>query len=366
MPPIPEDVEDVEDTKFKAEKVRVMTHFRGFLSAQRPPLSVDEYEALIPHRQYVWNPLWTAQEEAQLRAEGKYACILDQTKNIWTINGGVRFLWRLFPMVYRCLPTDLFSWAYQIDVDTVNNSIIETHSHGFQHNIVWSDTFCHVLANFTMHGFWTYNKEWDFPIMAQLMQLMVICRTNDCRKWRLRNHAEDSFFSELAAEFQNQDAGVRTIKDVVGAVEARMKPLNLRPSHFRLLCQAIVRDFFNPNTGPLLRGNPAPYKVTINDLTALVVTMDSVGPSTERTGLSIGWSAETWKVIMDKSWPHNHRKEPLPNKDNVMLLLRAIMFGLMQRDRDEKIAKRQEAALALAMAQVQEQEQEQEQEQAQE
>lgn len=339
------------DTKFKADQERVMARFGEFLAAERPPLSVAEYSALIP--QYVGGPHWTVQEDAQLQAQGKYACILDQGQDLWEKNKGARFLWRLFPMVYRCLPTDLFSWAYQIDVDTSKNVDVQTVSHGRQRNIIWSIGFCHALASFTMHGFWAYKREWDFPIMAQLMQLAVICRTNDCRPWHLVNHTEDIFFTELATEIQNQNAGVRTIQDVMGAVEARMKARNLRPSPFRLLCQEIVRDFFNPNAGPLLVGTPGPYKVTVEDLTSLVGIMNRVGPSTERTGMPIGWSAETWKTIMEKSWAHDNREEPQPNRANGILLARAIMFGFMKRERDEKIAQRAAQAQIQAQAQAQ-------------
>ncbi|KAK7706680.1 hypothetical protein SLS64_007511 [Diaporthe eres] len=293
------ELNSVVDAKFKADKERAMAQFGEFLYRE----ASASYSALIP--QYAGGPHWTVQEDAELQAEGKYACILDQGQEIWEKNRGARFLWRLFPMVYRCLPTDLFSWANQIDVDTSKNVDVETARHGSQRNIIWSNGFCHALTTFTMHGFWTYKREWDFPIMAQLMQLAVICRTNDCRPWHLVNHTEDTFFTELATEIQNQKAGVRMIKDVVGAVEART----------------------------LVVGIPGPYKVTVEDLASLVGIMNRVGPSTERAGMPIGWSAETWKSIMEKSWAHDNRQEPQPNRANGMLLARAIISLVEHRCR---------------------------------
>lgn len=337
----------VVDGKFMADQEQAMTQFGEFLATKRRPLSVAEYSALIP--QYTGGPHWTAQEEADLQAQGKYASILHRGQEIWDKNGGARLLWRLFPMVYRCLPTDLFSCAYRVDVDTSQNVQVQEGPHVGQVNIVWSRRFCVALINFTMHGFWAYKREWDFPIMAQLMQLAVICRTNDCRAWRLVNYTEDIFFTELSNETQVQTAGVRTIKDIMDVVDARMNARNVRPSQFRLLCREVIRRTFDSSVGPILNGTPGTYKVTLEDITALAEALSHFGPSPERAGMIHGWSAETWKAIMERSWPHDNKQEPQPNRANGDLLARAMMFGFVGRERDEKIAQR--AAQAGAAAQ---------------
>lgn len=338
------------DAKFKADQDNVMAQFGEFLAARRPPLSVAGYSELIP--QYNGGPHWTAQEEAQLQAQGKYASILHQGQQLWDKNSGARQLWRLFPMVYRCLPTDLFSWANQIDVDTSKNVNLQQAPFQGQRNIVWSHRFCLALTTFTMHGFWEYRRESDFPLMAQLMQLAVICRTNDCRPWHLVNHTDDMFFTFLASELQAQQAQPRTIKEVMNAVDARMNTRVTRQGPFRVIYSEVVRKMFKSEAGPVLNGTPGPYKVTAEDLTALTEVLSCLGPGPERASMMHGWSAETWKTVIEKSWPHDNRREPKPTKENAGIFARAIAFGLMARERDEKIAQRSAQMQGLAAAQA--------------
>jgi hypothetical protein len=319
-----------------ADQAGLVADIRVFLENERPPLSANEYEALIPRYNDGDSPYWTAQEEVDLQGQIKYAHILQMDSGLGDKEKGARHLWRLFPQVYRCLPTELFSWKYQVDVDTSNNENWKAGTGPDAGHLkpIWSANFCQTLSAFTMHEFWTYNKEWDFPVMAQLMQLAVICRKNDCRPWRLVNQTEDTFFTELANEIDRPDPpGVRTIKAIMDSVEARMNARNIRPSEFRRLCRAIVADFFKSSAGPLLAGVPGPYKVNANDLKGLVRILDRLSPNPVSSAQI--WSGETWKKSMEKArghGGHNQTKyQPLEDSD---LLARAIAFGLMARERD--------------------------------
>lgn len=336
----------------RAAQEKMLSGLQQFLETNRPPLSANEYEALIPR--YNGGPHWTAQDEASLQADDRFAYIFWEGQGLWNKNKGARQLWRLFPLVYRCLPTDLFSWAYQVDADTSKNFPIAGGPYDGKRNVVWSKNFCTLVTAFTMHGFWTYNREWDLPVMAQLMQLAVICRTNDCRRWQLVNHTEDTFFTELAIELQSHAAGVRTIKDIMDAIDARMNARNRRPSQFRLICRDVVTELFRPAAGPLVHGAPGPYKVTADDLKALVKVLDRAGPSPDRTGLTNGWSADAWRGAMEtaRGRPGRYTARPQPTEDSD-LLARAIAFGFMARERDEKIAERVVQAQVQAQAAAQ-------------
>jgi hypothetical protein len=323
-----------------AAQERLVAGLQKFLATKRPFISQEDYEALIPRHKE--GPYWTAQDEDALHADGRFAQILQRGKDVWHDNDAARQLWRLFPRLYRCLPTDLFSWKYQIDADTAGNTLVKEGPYAGTRNAVWSKRFCRELTAFTVHGFWTYNREWDFPVMAQLMQLAVICRRNDCRPWRLDNHTDDLFLTELANELQKPVDQARTIKDIMRAVEARMDARNKCPTEFRLLFSDVVAKLFRPTAGPLVDGAPGPYTVRLEDLQGLVKCLDRLAPTPERTGLTTGWTAEEWRSSMETARGHsgkNQKSEPPPTKDDD-LLARAISFGLMARERDENIAER--------------------------
>lgn len=177
--------------------------------------------------------------------------------------------------------------------------------------------------------------------MVQLMQLAVICRRNDCRPWRLVNHTEDPFFTELANEMR-EDAGVRSIKDLINSVDARMNTRNVRPSEFRVLFRAIITKCFRPDAAPLVAGTPGPYKLKTSDLQALVEVLDRASPAVSRPGINM--PADTWVGFVEAARGHISRYHESPQPSEGDLLARAIAFSLMARERDETISERRAAA----------------------
>lgn len=319
---------------------RVLTSLRELFENDKLPLSADEYEAMIPR--HTVGPRWSAEDEEELQAKHKYAHIIQMGSALWeSENTGSRYLWRLFPQVYRCLPTDLFSWENQVDVDTSSNSPWPADSgpDAGRTRPVWSGNFCNKLKAFAMHAFWTYKKEWDFPVMVQLMQLAVICRKNDCRPWRLVNHTEDPFFTELATEIQREDAGVRSIRDLMDSVDARMDARNLRPSQFRVLCRAIVNKCFRAGQEPIVAGTPGPYKVKYSDLEALIEVLDLASPVVGRANYNL--SSGVWMRLVETARGHSGKDQRRAQPTSGDLFARAIAFGLMARERDEIIAGRE-------------------------
>lgn len=347
MPPRNAAGEDVgARSLFLDDLNRVLIEFKDFFEQHRPPLDHATYDGLVPNNNP--RPHWTAQDEAALEALPEFASIPARFAQVWA-NKGAKLLWRVFPLVYRAIPTELFSWANQLDVSTSNNLRVEGGQYNGAPNLVWSNRFCDELVLFTMHGFWTYESRWDFPIMVLLLQLAVICRTNDCRTWHVVNHTEDMFFTELGNEVQ-AGAG-RTIKQIMDAVEARMDGMGRRPSQFRLLCQEIVKESFNEDASPLRTGAPGPYKVTHKDLTSLVKILDGLGPSPDRAGKLNGPSTKTWKFIINGSNGSGNSHHPLQPVSGFQLA-KAIQRGLMAMKRDEMIAARVAQAVAAPAAQA--------------
>lgn len=223
------------------EEERRGEQLAAFLKAHRPPLKEADMISLLEPK---YGRFWSQEDEKKLDAkrvsQNGHIAILktDFTKS----NTSAVMLWRVFPRLYLKLPTDLFCPANKIQFDSSATVGVD--------NIMWSKGFCEEVAAFSINPFWTWDPKVDFPLMAQLMQLVVRCRTNDCREWRIHNYAADEFMEFVIGVLDEKADSGWTMKMVMEVALERYKThhegryASLRPSEMRRLFQVTVEKAF--------------------------------------------------------------------------------------------------------------------------
>lgn len=320
------------------EEERRGQQLASLLKQHWPPLKEADIVSLLEPK---YDKHWCQEDEKKLDAKrlshnGHIAILAaDYTKS----NTSAVMLWRVFPRLYLKLPTDLFCPANKIQFDTSATFGVD--------NIMWSKGFCEELAAFSSNPFWTWDAKVDFRLMAQLIQLAVRCRTNDCREWRTANHAADEFVQFVIEVLDEKKDSAWTMKMVMdGALERykdhhKVQYARLRPSEMRRLFQVIVDKAFQSQAPKITGDYPEEgeiYKVTAKDLELLNKVLAEFSPSLVREGLEERSHGSNWKRIMTHARGKKAQSDAVPHKTED--ISKVISLSLISWERRVKIAKR--------------------------
>ncbi|KAJ4421755.1 hypothetical protein N0V82_003599 [Gnomoniopsis sp. IMI 355080] len=326
-----------KDAALREEEDR-QEELERFLKKKRPALTEAELIGL-PEPKY--GRYWSQEDEKKLdtkrvgEPERGHVAIL--AAKFTYSNTAAVLLWRVFPRLYRKLPSDLFSLANKIDCDTSATFGVN--------NIMWPMGFCDALAAFSINPFWTWNAEADFPLMAQLMQLVVRCRTNDCRRWDTYNYTRDTFIDVMIAQLDDSSKLDRTMKEImdetVEEFEGEREGMR-RPTEMQSLFRAVVAKAFKPDKPMITDDYPDSgevYMVMAKDLQLLNNVLAEFGPSPDREGMTERLHGSTWKRDMTHARGKKAQSAGLlPHESED--ISKVISLSLICRARDTIIASR--------------------------
>lgn len=319
------------DLEIKAMKIK----WEKILGADKPELQVEQYEALCPVAPDD-DARWTAQDEQALRQEWRndpkayHINHFDFNKKAVELKA----LWKIFPRVYRCLPTDLISPEHGFRFDETTNENLP----GSIQNPIWDPKFCAALKMFSLHVFWHYSREHDFPLMAIVLKYAFMSRTHDCRKWpTITNPIDSSFLDRFLSARNSPEMQDCTVLEVHDKVAAELQ--GMRPSDVSLIFRGIEKYVKKHGSSTIKKTNePAPLVQLLRtqDVEAAVAGLEAVNPK--------GYlSAAHWALVCTKT--RESTQEPPQTTD---LLSRVFASGYLDGLRRERILARPLPSVPMA------------------
>lgn len=308
------------DLEMKAMKI----DWEKILGADKPELQVQQYQALCPVAPNS-DARWTAEDEQALQQEWQNDPKANHINHFDFNTKAVELkaLWKIFPRMYRCLPTDLISPEYGLRFDETTNDNLP----GSIQNPIWAPKFCAALKMFSLHVFWHYSREHDFPLMAIVLKYAFMSRTLDCRKWpSITNPIDSSFLDRFLAARNSPDMQDCTLLEVHDKVAAELQ--GKRPSDLSLIFRGIEKYVEKHGSSTVQKTiEPAPLVQLLRtkDVEAAVAGLEAVNSKGH-------FSAAHWALMCTKT--RESTQEPPRTTD---LLSRVFASGYLNGLRWERI-----------------------------
>lgn len=280
---------------YELEIQAIKTRWERILQFEKPELQIAEYQALCPVAP-VGDARWTSEDEQALQLGWQSDPKATHLRTYDYVRNAVDFrtLWIIFPRVYRCLPTDLISPKYGLGYDAntterLANNVL---------NPVWAPKFAAALKTFSLHAFWHYSPEDDFPLMAIVLTYAIMSRTNDCRAWpHTTNPTDSTFLDRFLAVRNSPDMANCTLREVHDKVAAELQLEGKRPSDVSLLFRGIDQYFQRHSSATNNKTDePAPLVklLQFKDVDAAVAGLEAINPKGSL-------SAKHWALMCTKT-----------------------------------------------------------------
>ncbi|KAF0325921.1 hypothetical protein K4K61_010075 [Colletotrichum sp. SAR11_59] len=273
-------------------------------------LKKAEVDKIIPPKtlpESSFHPKWTQQDEQDLqKAWEEYP-----DRAVWMGNKSLQplaKLWKVFLRLFRKSPAEVISAKYALRYHPFQKKarISNDNKDGkvFENSPLWSESFMDKLTYLAYHPLWQGKVE----CLIVAMQYAVIVRTNDCRPWKLLNPTGDEFFNTMIRFLKKPDYQGMEMPKLHMIARDDMQERGIPCGWFSMFMEKLEGTC--PNPPPKQTEDNGPYKVSIDDLKAMLKALTDMNhqglPLFRYTGE--GYGMEATKIPL---------QDDLPSKNNV-------------------------------------------------